>query len=122
MQLNDRRFYLALAAVCLVVAAVGVHSAANGAWFGVAVSVVLIAGLVRRVRWGRNLGVAFFWLMLLMGVFAAMPSRVEGDQIMGRESASLEQVVTELVVLCSLALVCLHLLGIYKERFRRAWF
>ena len=120
--MDDRRFHAALAVVCLALAAVGAHAAFSGGWIVVGVTVLLLAGLIRRVRWGRNLAVAFFWLMLIMGVFSAMPSRIEGDQIMGRESAPVEQVVTELVVLCTVALVCLHLLGLYKGRFRKGWF
>ena len=120
--MENRRFHLALALVCLAVTSVGVYAATNGGWIGVGIAVLLLVGLIRQVRWGRNMAVAFFWLMLLMGVFAAMPSRVEGDQIMGVESASVAQVVTELVVLCTVALVCLHLLGIYKERFRKGWY
>ena len=82
--MENRRFHLALAIVCFALAGSGAYAASNGAWFGVGIAILLLIGLIRRVRWGRNLAVAYFWLMLLLGVFSVMPSRIEGDQIMGQ--------------------------------------
>jgi len=80
--------------------------------------VISAVGLLRKLRWGRRMSVAFMWLLLFFAIGDILPARAEIDESLGRPPATTFELVMELLVLCSVALASLHFLGKEKTRFR----
>jgi hypothetical protein len=114
-----RRFWIAMGAVCLVLAAMAAHQVSVGNWFTAAFPVLAIAGIAGRLRWGRRLAVGLHWLLLVAGFGAVMPP--EKGVPVYREMPPVEVAMIEAAVLVAVALLCLHLLGRWKTGFRAAW-
>ena len=110
--------------VCLVLAGLAAFLASRGnwvAWIFAALLVLAIVGLVRRVRWGRRLALGMCWLMILVGFGSVLPpERVDG--VAPPPIIAIEYAVTQMVVLCLVGLLCLHLLGRHRKAFRDTWF
>jgi hypothetical protein len=78
-----------------------------------------IAGIARRVRWGRRLAVGLQCLLPLAGFGAVMPPQ-KGVPV-SREMPPVEAAMIGAAVLIGFALVCLHLLSLWKKDFRNDW-
>ena len=98
-----------------------VYEITRGTEFTLAVGVVILActiGLMRKLHWGRVTSVVIMWLLLVFAIGSILPARIEGDEALGVESPSASMLVTQLIVLCSMALGSLHFLAKHKTRFR----
>ena len=115
------RFWVAMSIVCVSFASVAGWEMYAGNWVFAIPFALAILGLVRRVRWGRRLSLVLGWLALVTG-FALMFPAEKGMEVPGEAPIPVEVVVAEAIVVCSMALVCLHLLGAYRKSFRAAWF
>lgn len=107
--------------VSAVQVAMAIYEISLGTEFTWAVGVVLLAstvGLIRRLRWGHAMSVVMMWLLLVVAVGSILPARIEGDEALGVESPTVATLVTQLIVMCSVALGSLHFLSKYKDRFR----
>lgn len=101
-----------------------VHQFTRGTPFNVALGVVLLiasVGQLKRLRWGRRMAVLFMWLLLVFAIGDILPARIEADEALGRPPATPAQLVTQLILLCSVALGALHFLGRHKARYRPDW-
>ena len=117
----DTRFKVAMAVACIILAAMAGVPLYNGKWWFALVPALAIVGLVRRVMWGWGLAMVLLWLLLLLGVGFMLPQG-EADAITGNKPVPLEEVLTKAAICIGLALVGLHLLGLYKKVFRPEWF
>ena len=117
---SDTRSKLAIGLVCVVLAAMGCLVVRGGNWFLAVFPALAIAGLLRRVRWGRRLAVALLWLLLLGGVGSVFPQG-EYDEITGSSPRPIEVTVALFVACVAFALLGLHLLGRYNKEFRADW-
>lgn len=115
------RFWLALGFVCLALGVIAGLMLMAGNWVLALIPALAIAGVVRRVRWGRRLALVLLWLLLLIGVGQMLPSS-ESDEITGSKPQPLEVVLTKSAIFSSIALLGLHLLGRYAKEFRSSWF
>ena len=115
------RFWAAMAVVCAVMGSVAAFEVSIGNWVVAIPFAAAIVGIVRRVTWGRRTAFFLGWV-LLVGGFALMFPVEKGMEVPGQDALPTEVVVTEAIIVCSMALVCLHLLGVYKKSFRAGWF
>ena len=83
--------------------------------------VIAAVGLLRKLHWGRRMSIFFMWLLVAFAIGDILPARIEADEALGSESATTSRLVTQLVVLCSVALGSLHFLAKVKARFRPGW-
>ena len=112
--------YLVGAALLLMAA----FQITRGAPFNVVVGALLViaaVGLLRKLHWGRRMSVFFMWLLVAVAIGNVLPARIEADEALGMEPATSSQLVTQLVLLCSVAIGSLHFLGKDKARFRSGW-
>ena len=116
-------FKLSIGFVCLVFAAIAAYGVMAGnvvSWTLAILCALVIVGLVRRVRWGRRWAVGLQWFLLFLGFALVMPP--EAGVPVKQPFPPLETAVLRMVVVCGVALLCLHLLGRHKKAFRDAWF
>jgi len=122
---TDRwQFRVPLFLVVAVLSLMGVFEITRGTPFNMIVGALLLiaaGGLLRKLNWGRKLTVFFMWLLVVFAIGDVLPARIEADEAMGREPATTAELVTQLVLLCGLALASLHFLGKTKDRFRAGW-
>jgi hypothetical protein len=122
---QESRYRLGRGFVCVVLACFAGYefSIGTGITPFIGLTVVLaIVGVIRGVKWGRRLAVAACILLLIVfGVGSVLPARMEGAQMTGTEAPELGRAVVEFVAVVVIALASLHILGRYKQRFRKAW-
>jgi hypothetical protein len=115
---------IAIGVSCLSLGALAAFVVTRGTlagWVVAAVLAIVVVGLVRRLRWAGTWAKVIFWFLLVMGVFYVMPSQ-EMDQLSGRKPPELAELLPTAIGLVALALLNLHLLGLVKEGWRKAWF
>ncbi len=118
------QFRAPLYLVSATLSLMGVFQITRGTPFNGVVGALLViaaVGLLRKLRWGRRMSVVFMWLLVVVAIGDVLPARIEADEALGREPATTAELVTELVLLCSVALGSLHFLGKGKTRFRSGW-
>lgn len=101
-----------------------VYVALNGRMINAAIATLLaigIVGLMRRVRWGRRIAVAFLWGTVLVGFGALSPFNAGDLMAEGIEPPSLLTLGLRFAGLCAVALTGLHYLGKHKSMFRPVW-
>ena len=115
-----QRFWAAMSIVCASFASVAALAISAGNWVFAIPFALAIVGIVRRVRWARRLSLVLGWIALFTGFGLMLPVE-KGMEVPGEVPIPLEVVVAEAIVVCSLALACIHLLGVYKKAFRAGW-
>jgi hypothetical protein len=121
---QESRYRLARGLVCAVLACFAAYEfylRTEATIFFGAIFTLAIVGLVRGVRWGRRLAVASSLLMLVVGIGAVLPARITESGLTGKEAPSTEVAVAQFIAIVVIALACLHVLGLYKDRFRKDW-
>ena len=116
-----RRFWAAMSVVCACLASIAGVFILAGNWVLAIPFAAAIVGIVRRLRWGRRMALVFGWFSLFVGFGLMLPVE-KGVEIPGHVPLPVEVVVAQAIVVCSMALVCIHLLGVYKRSFRAGWF
>ncbi|HBZ55619.1 MAG TPA: hypothetical protein DEO88_09450 [Syntrophobacteraceae bacterium] len=87
----------------------------------VALLVCWAAGMARFTEWARTLAVVAYWFLVFLPLGLLTPFYA-GDVIaQGRPTPPLWKMLLVFALLISTALWCLHILGKYKDRFRRKW-
>ena len=114
------RFWAAMSVVCACLASIAGIFLLAGSWAFAIPFLATVVGILRRVQWGRRAALVLGWLSLIMGALWMTPLE-RGDEP-HQELVPVEVVVMQAAIVCSMALVCIHLLGVYKKAFRPGWF
>ena len=120
-------FRYTLLAIAFLMAGAALHQvyvSLDGRPFNAVVAAVLItgiAGIARKVRWGRRIAVAFLWGLIIISFGRLSPFRAGDLMTDGIEPPLLLELGLQFAGACAIALVCLHYLGKHKLLFRAAW-
>ncbi len=80
-------------------------------------------GLFRMLQWGRRLAVGLLWLtMLVLTIGRLSPGNVENYISKGEQIPSIEYLLATSILVLIPFLAALHILGKYRDQFRREWF
>jgi len=115
---------LVVASLMAAASAHQVYVALNGRMINAAIATLLaigIVGIMRKVRWGRRIAVAFLWVLILVGFGALSPFNAGDLMAEGIEPPSLLTLGLRFAGICAVALTGLHYLGKHKAMFRPVW-
>jgi hypothetical protein len=98
--------------------------AASGRLLNGVIAAFLLAGaigLCRRLRWARLISLVFLWGIIAAAIGSMSPFRAGDDLLAGMEPPSVTFLILQLAMVCAFTLSCMHVLGKYKDSFRRGW-